>query len=351
MTNGPQLKRYESRYPREGDVAILCEGDIVGYEVELLERWLAIGRSRCAIDVWPCGTKSAIMGMSDAIGRGVPIVVIEDRDFRTREEATKDTEESRKDRRDRLVRIASWKTWERNEIENYLVEPAVVLPALSVAFGVSEEDVRLRLGHVVESLRIDQAAQYALNVCWARLPHSHARRFIVGLPKRTARPQWDSTRKTIIPALLTVVTDALRRAITDTATRLSVDVRALDIEEVLKSFQGKCNEWAGTTTDDTAWRVDWAGKDVLGALCRSLTGEFGWPPISSRGAPIAIDWSLLADQKKDAELDRDIATVLQPRLIDSFLNYLGTSDGSPIRQEWDSLAIDIVEASKSEALN
>jgi len=31
---------YHSSYPRSGNVVLLCEGDLVGYEVSILRRWL-----------------------------------------------------------------------------------------------------------------------------------------------------------------------------------------------------------------------------------------------------------------------------------------------------------------------
>src|SRR5712692_4747380 len=93
--------RYSSRYPRQGKVAILCEGDLAGYEADLLEKWFALQTTHLFVDVWPCGTKTAIFGMADAVGRAVSFSVIEDRDYRTMEQARKDCEAALNDRKDR----------------------------------------------------------------------------------------------------------------------------------------------------------------------------------------------------------------------------------------------------------
>src|SRR5260370_38574248 len=89
--------RYSSRYPRQGKFAILCEGDIAGYETDLLERWFALQAAHVFVDVWPCGTKTAIFGIADALGRAIPFFVIEDRDYRTIDQAQKDCQAELKD--------------------------------------------------------------------------------------------------------------------------------------------------------------------------------------------------------------------------------------------------------------
>ncbi len=82
---------YHARYTRAGDVAILCEGDVAGYEAAMLSTWtdVSLGRGPL-VDVWACGTSSALFGLSDAIGRARPLFVIEDRDYRTPSEAAED---------------------------------------------------------------------------------------------------------------------------------------------------------------------------------------------------------------------------------------------------------------------
>ena len=153
--------RYSTRYPRQGDVALLCEGDVAGFEVDLLEKW-TIQRTGIFIDVWPCGTKSSFFGVSDAIGRSRPIAVLEDRDFQTAVQASKACEQLAEKRRDREVEVKFWRAWRRNEIENYLIEPDVLSPVLAARFDISVADVSQRLQQVISVFGIDQAAQKAI---------------------------------------------------------------------------------------------------------------------------------------------------------------------------------------------
>src|SRR6266542_2246892 len=102
----PGSKHYEAAYPRAGDVAILCEGDVIGYEVAMLKKWAdAKLRNSPFVDIWACGTAIAIYGQSDAIGRSRPLLAVEDRDFRNREEAARECNASKKDRTARDIVI------------------------------------------------------------------------------------------------------------------------------------------------------------------------------------------------------------------------------------------------------
>ena len=86
----------QNRYPRAGNVAVLCEGDVAGFEVDLIEKWMAVRAPEVLADVWACGTQESIYGVADAIGRSRPLVVVEDRDYRTPEQASADCEEKEK---------------------------------------------------------------------------------------------------------------------------------------------------------------------------------------------------------------------------------------------------------------
>ena len=99
---------YVSAYPRAGQVALLCEGDVIGYEATLFQKWTGteLGNEPL-VDIWCCGTSSSIRGMSDAIGRSRPIFAIEDRDFRTIDEARDDCARIRKDREGRAIKVIS----------------------------------------------------------------------------------------------------------------------------------------------------------------------------------------------------------------------------------------------------
>ena len=151
---------YRDSYPRGGDVALLCEGDLVGYEASILRRWTDQRlRSSPLVDVWPCGTAGSIFGVSDAIGRARPLMVIEDRDFRSETEAVKDCQSGKKDRERRDVRVLGWRAWRRNEIENYLLEPDVVIAVLAEAFGCTRDEVQHGLSLIIKAQSVPQAAQ------------------------------------------------------------------------------------------------------------------------------------------------------------------------------------------------
>ena len=322
---------YASRYPRQGQVAVLCEGDVAGYEVDLLEKWLAAGPGNVFVDVWPCGTKSALYGVSDAIGRGRPIVVIEDRDCRTQDQAAKDCDSKKKDRMERGVGILDWRTWQRNEIENYLIEPAVLIPVLAQAFGISESDTEERLKQVVSASATDQAALWALAVFWDELPDRA--RFAVGLPRRTARPVWRAQQTSFVPPDTAIVRDALHDRLAQAAKGITRRTSKLDVDGAIVRFDKKCAEWADTGLESDTWRIDWAGKELLTTLFRWLSGEFGWQDPDT-GQLDPINWEQLIAERTDAEMDRTISRAIQPRLVSAFLQYLADNDGAPAVDEW-----------------
>ena len=158
----PKPTLYDS-YPHPGDVVVLCEGDVAGYEVSLLKRWTGEQfPAKPLVDIWAGGTAEAIFGLSDALGRARPVVVMEDLDFRSPSEAKSDCDRARKDRRAREVRLLAWRAWHRNEIENYFLETEVFLPSMAFAFNCSETDVKSAVEDVLPALAEFQAAQYAL---------------------------------------------------------------------------------------------------------------------------------------------------------------------------------------------
>ncbi len=133
---------FLSAYPRAGQIALLCEGDLVGYEATLFQKWTdqELGTAPL-VDIWPCGTATSMHGISDAIGRVRPVLAIEDRDFRSANESRDDCARKKKDREGRDIRVIAWSTWNRCEIENYLLEPDVLLPVFRDAFGCDDRDI------------------------------------------------------------------------------------------------------------------------------------------------------------------------------------------------------------------
>ena len=189
---------YLSAYPRAGQVALLCEGDLIGYEATLFQKWTGTELGTAPlVDIWPCGTATSIHGVSDAIGRSRPIFVIEDRDFRSADESREDCARNRKDREGRDIQIIGWSTWDRCEIENYLLEPDVLLPVFREAFGCGDEDIINAIDEILPSLALFQASQYAMSRArrlW--LSTDPAGALLSGL---SLRPQWNDRERRLVP--------------------------------------------------------------------------------------------------------------------------------------------------------
>ena len=327
------LPRYSSRYPRQGKFAILCEGDLAGYEADLLEKWFALQNPHIFIDVWPCGTKTAIFGMADALGRAISFSVIEDRDYRTIEQARNDCDASLSDRKDRGTHVRSWRTWYRHEIENYFIEPEVVAPVLAQWFGTTEREVVNRLEQVIARSAIDQAAQFALSCLRSSLPD--AQKSVGGIPRAGARPQWSDKDGAIVAPDREIVQQKLTEVVEASWKRFSDNTQKIDPTVILNSFTTRANSWSNIKLSDQAWRCDWAGKEILQSLCRWLAGEFGWP-VENGGSRIPVSWSGLKRQQSD-EKDREIAFALEKDLTTAFLDHLKSAAHSDIRKEWDEI--------------
>jgi hypothetical protein len=335
------VDQYRNRYPLQGDVAVICEGDLVGYEVDLLEKWSA--SLDCLVDVWPCGTKTAIFGFSDAIGRSVPILVIEDRDYRQSDIAENECRGKCKDRRGRQVRVSMWQTWNRHEIENYLLEPSISLPVVAEAFQVSEDDARDRLSLVISSLATDQAAQWTIHQVRALLPQEG---IVGGLPRKTSRPLWNPKECKVEAADVDVVAEKLAELTQTVVSKIETARGGISPEGVVEAFRAKRDEWGSVSLADPDWRIDWAGKEILQTLCRWLAGEFGWKSAGEETRE-RVDWLALMDERRDGVKDREIAIALQPRLVDSLLSHL-TARNDDIVREWTELREAIKEAADFE---
>ena len=327
------MQHYITRYPRSGQVAILCEGDIAGYESVLLEEWTGRHPSLGLVDVWPCGTKTAIYGMSDAIGRGIPTCVIEDRDSRSLEIAEKDCRWNLKDRQDRGVEVVFWRTWQRNEIENYLIEPSVVYPVLEKAFNTNAAGVAELLQEIICETAIDQALQYTLAEFRASYPKGE--KDVGGVSRKDGRPRWDEGR--FVSPARENVEKQLDAVLNQSLKRLEPAHRP-DSSDFIKMFRDKCDEWSETHLDDMTWRTEWTGKDVLQWLRFGLSSRYGWPESSDNPSRVSIKWEALS-QKDKGEKDRQIERALQPRLVKQFLHVISspTADMTEVSEEWSGI--------------
>ena len=336
-----RLRAYRDRYPKHGQVAMLCEGDLLGYESSILRRWSdRVFGTNPLIDIWPCGTAKSLFGVSDAIGRSRPLAVIEDRDFRTLEDATSDCSQNRRLREERSVRVLAWRCWRRNEIENYLLDDAVLLPVMRKWFSCPEADVIEVASQVVQSLSVFQAAQHALYTArrlWTRSdPESRLRQ---GLRHR---PVWDDVRK------LPVLPDprAVSSALTQNAAKWKkafVDNGHLKEpfsgESLLQEFNRKYEEWRTVTYGSPVWRIDWSGKEVLQYLRFCMTARYGWPD-SAAGSRTSLSWEgwnkgrSTDEYRKCAEKDREIEFEMQKDFADAFAHHIAGLREGQVYEEW-----------------
>ena len=324
-------------YPRSGNVAILCEGDVAGYDASILRQWAdrQFG-THPLIDVWPCGTGESLFGMSDAIGRTRPLLVIEDRDFLTEEKVAKYCRGKEKDRSERAVCILQWRCWKRNEIENYLLDEVVLIPVMCEWFGCSENDVRDAVTGTLSSLSVFQAAEYALyhtRQSWSKSDPSSPLRQELG-----HRPHWDDSSESLAAPRFEDVLKSLEGNLEKWRGKFSQDSQFREPfsgETCLQDFTDKFDEWSGMAYDDDGWRINWSGKEVLQGLCRRLSARHGWP--SNGGSPRKpIAWGSL-NRHEQAEMDREIERAMQRDLVNALLSHLGGLTEGTLFGEWEEL--------------
>jgi hypothetical protein len=323
---------YLSDYPRPGQVALLCEGDLTGYEATLFQKWTGseLGNAPL-VDIWCCGTSASIFGISDAIGRSRPIFVIEDRDFRSIDESRDDCTRNQQNRQAREVRVIGWHAWNRCEIENYLLEPTVLLPVFRAAFGCPEDAIIAAVNEILPALALFQASQYAM---------ARARRLWqatdpagVLLAGPSSRPQWnDSTRQIVRPDHV-----AFRAGLEKNDEAWRTRLHALQCD-VLNEFDTKFELWKSCRWQDGFWRIDWAGKEVLSWLRIAMTSRFGWPVDPEASKRATLSWSV-GREKRGAQ-DRPIEAALRPRLVDQFLAELPALT-KEVRDEFNEIKVAI----------
>ena len=221
-------------------------------------------------------------------------------------------------------------------------------------FAINAEDVvRERLSSIVDCMRVDQAAQFALYQFQYSIPSKS--RYVGGLPKKTARPRWDATTTKIVAPDRAIVKTELEKLLKQKGER---HLRDGDVKyrTFVDQFESKCDEWSHVTSSSPTWLVEWAGKDVLISLCRWLAAEFGIATSADRPRT-RVDWGLLAEEKnadgspgmKDQETERFIIHELQPKLVNKFLESLETTV-SDAQREWRSLASAIAEAASTRTI-
>lgn len=333
----PYEVAYHEAYQRAGNLALLCEGDVIGYEASILGEWATEKlRSTPLVDVWACGTKTAVFGMSDAIGRARPIVVIEDRDFRTPAEGAAECRSHRKTRSNRGVRVIDWRCWRRNEIENYLLEPFLVIDLMSDLFGCTNDDVKTGLQEIITSQAIYQAASYVLyrsRQGWDKT--DPARMLPIDLQYR---PQWnDDSQIPVAPNKDEVRTKLAANALLWFANFVNEDGSKAPIQPdaLVQEFEQKCAEWVSTGWDDRVWLIEWSGKEILQWLRVLMTARFGWYDSSSKQR-IKLKWQGLT-RRKFEEQDRAVEGAMRPEFVHGFVGFLVSTGESDIHDEWSEI--------------
>jgi hypothetical protein len=323
---------YHEAYPRAGQVALLCEGDLVGYEASILRRWTdARLRMSPFVDIWPCGTGHAIYGMSDAIGRSRPLFAIEDRDFRTIDESKDDCQKISRNRQDRGIRLLGWRAWSRNEIENYLLEPEVLYPVMADAFGCTTRQVEDGLIEVLPSLVPFQALQFVVNRARRLWEISDPARLLWS--GASSRPNWDDSNLRALAANQDEVRQALEknlaqwRSVLATSCQLGDPTQGFD---ALAEFDRQLDIWQ-TPQDASFWQTEWTGKDTLQWLRILLSARFGvWDADS--GVRVKLRWQL-SRSKREAQ-DRPLESALRPRLAEQLVIHLTGLTSGDLHDEW-----------------
>jgi hypothetical protein len=322
----PNTPLYPQNYSGFGAFAILCEGDLPGYEAAILGRWL---RERTPtkeiVDVRPCGTGGALLGMADAIGRSVRVIVIEDRDFRSAERAKTECAKKCAERDERNLAMRGWVAWSRNEIENYFLDDEVLFPAMREAFECTDADTKAARDEAINALRVFQVVQAAVSEAdagWAKL---EASRRVGG-----GRPRWSGTGLAVPVAtavrtnLETHVKVWQDKVCTDGAFKEPFLGRSL-----LDAFDTRLAAWSVDPLPVDVWKRDWAGKELLKLVRQQLAAKFRAPIASKQTRIDKVDWFSVGKEVAETDaakktkiqeqlrgaLDRDIERAIQPVLV------------------------------------
>lgn len=331
----PNRPLYPNAKPVDGDALILCEGDAVGYETELLKQWAdSADLGGRFVKVIACGTAEALYGVADAFGRTIPIIVIEDRDFRTVEGARKECDKKLRNREARNVAMLGWFAWGRAEIENYFTDDAIPPPVFADAFECTQDRVREAVRSAIAHLPTSQALEYALFQARKSWLSTDANRAL-----RVACVQWGSSGQTALSAV--VVRENLKKRLEKWQQSLHDGKTWEDPMaggQLLADFDAKCRDWNALTYEDDAWRFDWAGKEIIKHVRMSLAEtKSGWWSLSSaKNRP--VDWKAMPDDKSRDAHDRTLERILQPKLIEAIMRRLNITPRTDLSMDLEHLA-------------
>lgn len=349
MPNDPAYKN-SGFYRGSAPVALLCEGDVIGYETQLLGRWF---RSQAAgalkIDVWACGTGHGLRAIADSYGREVKIVGIEDRDFRTDPEAMQDCLECFKDLDEkRGVAVRGWFTWGRNEVENYFLDDDVLMPVMVSWFGCTNDDVEEVLRIAVQSLAVFQAVQaaaYGVRRWWESTDPAigisgSPSLFVGGRPNWTEGGLTDPDSVEIRKKLLESF-DKWRDRLASVKTKSPPPEK----EELTELFDQWAPSSPGQNLDARIWRTNWAGKEILKLVRQQLARRFGTnyggklrEKLKQQGIEPkeSIPWHQWKREIRES-IDRELEHEMQSHFVKQLLAFAETNKQSAIRADLDKI--------------
>ncbi len=329
----PNAPLFASSYPRPGSIALICEGDVVGYEKAFLDLWV---RERAGTDkgvkdpdIWPCGTREALSGMADAVGRSAYVIVVEDRDFRLPADAAAECESKLKDRERRGVAMRAWMTWRRNEFENYFLDPKLLVPTAAKHFECSEADVEAALGLAVRQLLAHQASAYVRAAARAKCG--------------TVEPAWDlgPTRPQFTvngpqPPDPAKIRDGIRQACAAWSTEVGKALcKPGCCDELTSLYDQRLAAWQNLTPASPEVLADWAGKEVLQFVRQYLASKFAAPAVYPQPPTERLvgptRWHTLNREKRD-EQDRAIERAMQKPLVDALWRHTEENPSSDMAQ-------------------
>ncbi len=342
MPNDPVYKN-SGFYRGSAPVALLCEGDVIGYESQFLSRWFrSPNAGSLKIDVWACGTGHGLRAIADSYGREVKIVGIEDRDFRSDEQASADCQNRLQDLEGRGVAVRGWFAWGRNEIENYFLDDKILNPVMVNWFGCKDDDVNKALDTAVQSLKVFQAVQasvYGIRRWWEHTDPAVSFRgsecLYVG-----GRPNWTenglaSPDKEQIKEKLLVALNRWRERFAGDKTKTPLPEKA-DMEKVFDEYT-QVHPVQNVEAD--VWRTDWAGKEILKLVRQQLAHSFGRDYggrlrdiLKQQGIELGdtIPWHRWNRQTRDS-IDRELEHEIQSRLVKQLFEDAANNPTSEIR--------------------
>ncbi|MEX2140383.1 MAG: hypothetical protein WD894_14055 [Pirellulales bacterium] len=331
----PNAPLYPEAKPFDGDVLILCEGDAVSYESQLLKAWAdTTNLNGRFVKAMSCGTTTALLGMADAVGRTIPIIVVEDRDFRTLEEARKECDKNLKNREDRNVAMRGWVSWQRAEIENYFTDDSVLPPVFGDVFECDEDDVRAAVRSALSELTVAQALEYALYRARKSWLSTDANRAL-----RVQSVQWNARGRTRLSAeevrnKLTGRLDKWQKSLHDGSTWED----PMAGQQLLADFDTKCNDWSNLAYEESTWRRDWGCKEVIKHVRMTLAqSKPGWWSTAEHPEQ-SVKWGSMKDDKTRDAHDRFLERTIQPKLVKAVTAQLSISTPFDLRAELDNLA-------------